>query len=141
MSLSFESYFTYTLTHSLTDSLTHSLTHSLAHSLTHTQKDLKSSRVSINSPPPSIFSLTAPPPLLTARSSLREAVFESSTIISPRFGHSAPFHDFVGYNRSRANSGAQTWQFPRSSLVYLRELGEGQFGKVLLMKTQVSFTC
>ena len=32
---------------------------------------------------------------------------------------------------------AQNWQYPRNQLVYMRELGEGQFGKVLLMKAQV----
>ena len=31
----------------------------------------------------------------------------------------------------------QEWQYPRNRLVYMRELGEGQFGKVLLMKAQV----
>ncbi len=30
----------------------------------------------------------------------------------------------------------QGWEYPRDSLVYVRELGEGQFGKVLLMRTQ-----
>ena len=31
----------------------------------------------------------------------------------------------------------QDWQYPRNKLIYTRELGEGQFGKVLLMKAQV----
>jgi hypothetical protein len=29
------------------------------------------------------------------------------------------------------------WDYPRDNLVYMRELGEGQFGKVLLMKAKV----
>ncbi len=32
----------------------------------------------------------------------------------------------------------QNWSYPRSDLTYMRELGEGQFGKVLLMKATVS---
>ena len=35
------------------------------------------------------------------------------------------------------DSSTQNWQYPRNQLVYMRELGEGQFGKVLLMKAQV----
>ena len=31
----------------------------------------------------------------------------------------------------------QDWEYPRANLIYLRELGEGQFGKVLLMKAKV----
>lgn len=31
----------------------------------------------------------------------------------------------------------QDWEYPRKNLVYLKELGEGEFGKVLLMKAQV----
>ena len=77
---------------------------------------------------------------LPSPTNLRASVLESSMQIAPLFGHLAPVHDFVGYNRSRANSNVQEWQYPRSSLVYLRELGEGQFGKVLLMKTQVCRT-
>ena len=96
-------------------------------------QELKVSRPSVNSPVPASL------PILSARSNLREAVFESSVLLSPKFGHSAPFHDFVGYNRSRTNSNVHEWQFPRSNLVYLRELGEGQFGKVLLMRTQVCY--
>ncbi len=34
----------------------------------------------------------------------------------------------------------QQWQYPRSKLTYMRELGEGQFGKVLLMEARVSVT-
>ena len=30
------------------------------------------------------------------------------------------------------------WNYPRDNLVYMRELGEGQFGKVLLMKAKVA---
>lgn len=82
-------------------------------------------------------SLTVPTSLVAPRSSVRDSVLETSMMLSPRFGHSAPMHDFVCFNRSRANSGSQEWQYPRSNLVYLRELGEGQFGKVLLMKAQV----
>ena len=32
----------------------------------------------------------------------------------------------------------QNWEYPRKNLVYLKELGEGEFGKVLLMKAQVN---
>ena len=32
----------------------------------------------------------------------------------------------------------QTWEYPRSKLIYMRELGEGQFGKVLLMRANVN---
>ena len=32
----------------------------------------------------------------------------------------------------------QDWYYDRSKLVYMRELGEGQFGKVLLMKATVN---
>ena len=31
----------------------------------------------------------------------------------------------------------QDWEYPRKNLIYLKELGEGEFGKVLLMKAQV----
>ena len=31
----------------------------------------------------------------------------------------------------------QEWEYPRESLVYMKELGEGQFGKVHLMKAKV----
>lgn len=31
----------------------------------------------------------------------------------------------------------QEWEYPRKDLIYLKELGEGEFGKVLLMKAQV----
>ena len=34
----------------------------------------------------------------------------------------------------------QNWEYPRKNLVYLKELGEGEFGKVLLMKAQVSLS-
>jgi hypothetical protein len=98
--------------------------------LSYSEDELKVSRPSVNSPVPASL------PIQSAWSNLREAVFESSVLLSPKFGHSAPFHNFVGYNRSRTNSSVREWQFPRSNLVYLRELGEGQFGKVLLMKTQ-----
>ena len=33
----------------------------------------------------------------------------------------------------------QEWQYPRNQLIYMSELGEGQFGKVLLMKAQVQY--
>lgn len=32
----------------------------------------------------------------------------------------------------------QEWEYPRENLIYLRELGEGQYGKVHLMKAKVS---
>ena len=80
---------------------------------------------------------TKPGSLVVPRESLRESVIKSSLLLSPRFGYSAKIHDFAHYNRSRADSSAREWQYPRSSLVYLRELGEGQFGKVILMKAQV----
>ena len=35
----------------------------------------------------------------------------------------------------------QDWEYPRHKLIYLRELGEGQFGKVLLMRAQVIGPC
>lgn len=33
----------------------------------------------------------------------------------------------------------QDWEYDRTQLTFLRELGEGQFGKVLLMQAKVSF--
>ena len=32
----------------------------------------------------------------------------------------------------------QDWSYDRSQLTYMREIGEGQFGKVLLMKAKVT---
>ncbi len=67
-----------------------------------------------------------------------------------------PEVDFCSYNRMRsktsnevyirhriftyirAHQNLQNWSYPRSNLTYMRELGEGQFGKVLLMKATVS---
>lgn len=31
----------------------------------------------------------------------------------------------------------QAWEYSRSALIYMKELGEGEFGKVLLMKAHV----
>ena len=33
----------------------------------------------------------------------------------------------------------QDWEYDRSKLIYLREIGEGQFGKVVLMKAKVQY--
>ncbi|XP_064401515.1 uncharacterized protein LOC135347441 isoform X3 [Halichondria panicea] len=52
----------------------------------------------------------------------------------PRYGIIAPAIDFTMYNKERSSSTINNWDYPRNNLVYLRELGEGQFGKVLLMK-------
>ena len=74
---------------------------------------------------------------LLSATNLRALMIESSMEFSPSFGYTAPAHDFSEYNRTRSNSDVREWQYPRSRLVYHRELGEGQFGKVLLMKAQV----
>ncbi len=76
---------------------------------------------------------------------------------TPRYGIVAPAIDFTMYNKERSSTinvsprkllsqlgfivcvcvYSQNWDYPRNNLVYLRELGEGQFGKVLLMKAKV----
>ena len=76
----------------------------------------------------------------------------------PRFGIIVPSVDFTTFNRQRPEQVATTrtflcsvhhfilcvcvllskgWDYDRGQLVYLREIGEGQFGKVLLMKAKV----
>ena len=57
--------------------------------------------------------------------------------VSSNFGHKATAHNFTEFNRTRSNSTVREWQYPRSGLAYHRELGGGQFGKVLLMEAQV----
>jgi hypothetical protein len=44
--------------------------------------------------------------------------------------------DFTDYNLKRSGSDLKEWEFPRENLVYMKELGEGQFGKVHLMKAK-----
>lgn len=39
------------------------------------------------------------------------------------------------------STSTQEWEYPRCNLIYMRELGEGQFGKVLLMKAKVCYAC
>ncbi|CAI8011353.1 Inactive tyrosine-protein kinase transmembrane receptor ROR1 [Geodia barretti] len=58
-------------------------------------------------------------------------LWEEGTVVPPE-------HNFSAFNRGRSKSTLRTseWQYPRSQLIYMRELGEGQFGKVLLMKAQ-----
>ena len=46
----------------------------------------------------------------------------------------------LAFNKILRLASKQNWQYPRNKLIYIRELGEGQFGKVLLMKAQVIFT-
>ena len=71
----------------------------------------------------------------------------------PRFGVMPPTVDFTHYNAQRAEKVcwicclivcmpifSQDWMYDRSNLVYTREIGEGQFGKVLLMKAKVYHT-
>ena len=62
-----------------------------------------------------------------------------------------PEIDFTEYNRQRSENVcvcvcvcvnttccyAQDWEYDRDELTYLRDIGEGQFGKVLLMKAKV----
>ena len=56
----------------------------------------------------------------------------------PIHGIRTPSVDFCTYNRTRFHTNVRQWQYPRSNLTYMRELGEGQFGKVLLMEAKVS---
>ena len=61
-----------------------------------------------------------------------------------------PDIDFTEYNRQRSEKvysvfvcygvltiRLQDWEYDRDQLIYLRDIGEGQFGKVLLMKAKV----
>lgn len=76
---------------------------------------------------------------------------------TPKFGITVPDYSFMSYNTQReenvsciypaSNSRVtahvitdlmQLWEYSRSGLIYMKELGEGQFGKVLLMKAHVS---
>ena len=69
-----------------------------------------------------------------------------------RYGLPAPLRDYYHFNCSRKDSvrnmGSypvfnslghvfQDWRYDRTQLVYMREIGEGQFGKVLLMTAKV----
>ena len=81
-----------------------------------------------------------------------------------KYGLASPLHDYYHFNCSRQNSvrmhgfnitsyieyiascvshfmQLQDWSYDRAQLIYMREIGEGQFGKVLLMKAKVFFTC
>lgn len=73
----------------------------------------------------------------------------------PLYGVMPPFVDFTLYNAQRTEDVSyahcyaalehlesmmycvQDWMYDRSRLVFLREIGEGEFGKVLLMRTKV----
>jgi len=76
---------------------------------------------------------------------------------TPKHGIRAPKVDYHRYNSVRKSAKdkvqyykytcildfmlqkANSWEFDRNKLVYMRELGEGQFGKVLLMKAKVVY--
>ncbi|CAI8001574.1 Proto-oncogene tyrosine-protein kinase receptor Ret [Geodia barretti] len=62
-----------------------------------------------------------------------EAIEEREKFVS-KYGVSATGLDFTEFNSSRANTGMRNWEYPRSKLIFMRDLGEGQFGKVMLMK-------
>jgi hypothetical protein len=62
-----------------------------------------------------------------------EAIGERETFVS-KYGVSVAGFDFTEFNRSRANTGMRNWDYPRSKLIFMRDLGEGEFGKVMLMK-------
>lgn len=55
---------------------------------------------------------------------------------SPKYGVTVPDVDFHHFNVNRKGGGIDKWDYPRDKLIYMRELGEGQFGKVLLMRAQ-----
>jgi len=44
---------------------------------------------------------------------------------------------FISYSVHTFFDEIQEWRYSRDQLIYLRELGEGQFGKVLLMNAKV----
>ena len=71
-----------------------------------------------------------------------------------KYGFKAPLLDYYGFNCSRQYDvrttictytlfccyqccDNQDWSYDRAQLIYMREIGEGQFGKVLLMKAKV----
>ena len=68
-----------------------------------------------------------------------------------KYGFKAPLLDYYTFNCSRQCDVSniismciyvvlftnQDWSYDRSQLTYMREIGEGQFGKVLLMKAKV----
>ena len=69
-----------------------------------------------------------------------------------KYGFKAPLLDYYTFNCSRQSDVSnhiimciyvrslyanQDWSYDRSQLTYMREIGEGQFGKVLLMKAKV----
>ncbi|XP_065897502.1 leukocyte tyrosine kinase receptor-like isoform X2 [Dysidea avara] len=57
----------------------------------------------------------------------------------PKHGVRAPNVDYHRYNsvrKSTKDKKGKSWEFDRNKLVYMRELGEGQFGKVLLMRAK-----
>ena len=74
------------------------------------------------------------------------------TGIALKYGYKAPLQDYHKFNCSRQDNVRiasqifsyfvqfqyrQEWKYDRSQLIYMREIGEGNFGKVLLMKAKV----
>ncbi|XP_065897243.1 tyrosine-protein kinase receptor-like isoform X2 [Dysidea avara] len=49
-----------------------------------------------------------------------------------KYGMSAPLQDYYNFNCSRQDD----WSYDRAKLIYMRDIGEGQFGKVLLMSAK-----
>lgn len=55
----------------------------------------------------------------------------------PNYGVEVPQGvDFSQYNQTRTEKDDTAWHVPRDTLTYMRELGEGEFGKVLLMSAK-----
>ena len=94
---------------------------------------------------------------------IQQSIETGTMCFKPQYGVNVPEIDFHEYNRERSGSmlnnsvsllqifrnsimilyvrliDIQHWYYPRGNLIYMRELGEGQFGKVLLMKAKVNF--
>jgi hypothetical protein len=64
---------------------------------------------------------------------LRSRSRRKTITLHPKYGVMSPTVDFHNYNRERSDD---DWEYDRTQLTYLREIGEGQFGKVLLMKAK-----
>ena len=54
----------------------------------------------------------------------------------PKFGVTTPLVNYVGVNSKRKSTSTDQWHVERDSLVYLRELGLGYYGKVQLMEAR-----
>ena len=66
--------------------------------------------------------------------SLRSTIHRVTMV--PKFGVTTPLVNYVDVNSKRQSTSTDHWHVERDSLVYLRELGLGYYGKVQLMEAK-----